>query len=608
MDATPTFRASDQDGTYPRPQLVRDRWADLNGPWEFEVGAPGAADLDSDRLTRPLEGVIEVPFPPESPASGVGRTEPTPVVWYRRRVTGLDVATAGHCPGNRLLLHFGAVDYQADVWIGGRHHAHHEGGHTPFTVDVTAAAGADFDVVVRAQDDPDDVEKPRGKQDWQAQPHVIWYHRTTGIWQPVWLESVPAVHITRAAWFADLPGASVNLALELSETPATAMAATVTIEHAGTRIARVITEITRERSEIRIGLDVLRNGQNYERFLWSPESPMLLDARIELSTSGDQTGDVVASYLGLRTVATQGDSFLLNDRPHHVKAVLSQGYWPASHLAAPSPDALRAEVQLIKDLGFDTARVHQKVEDPRFLYWADRLGLMIWAELPGAFEFSSTSVERAVREWLEILRRDVSHPSICVWVPLNESWGVQHIAHDRRQLDFARSLYHLTKSVDPTRLVVSNDGWEHAESDLLTVHDYENEPATLAASYADQEAVSQTLTDVGPGKRRIRLLPEAEAPVVAAAPVLLSEFGGVSFDTRPDADGWGYAVVGTADAFREQLGSLFRAVHASTALAGWCYTQLTDTAQETNGLTDENRSPKLPAAVIRAIVTSDGDA
>lgn len=604
MDATPTLRASEQDGHYPRPQLVRERWADLTGTWEFEVGTPGAADLDSHRLTQPLKGVIEVPFPPESPASGVGRTEPTAAVWYRRWVTGLDVSTTGHRPGNRLLLHFGAVDYQADVWIGGSHHAHHEGGHTPFTVDVTAAAaaGADFDVVVRAQDDPEDVEKPRGKQDWRAQPHVIWYHRTTGIWQPVWLESVPAVHITRAAWFADVPGASVNLALELSETPATAMAATVTIEHAGTRIARVITEITRERSEIRIGLDVLRNGQDYERFLWSPENPTLLDARIELSSADDRPGDVVASYFGLRSVSTEGGAFLLNDRPYHVKAVLSQGYWPASHLAAPSHDALRAEVELIKDLGFDTARVHQKVEDPRFLYWADRLGLMIWAELPGAFEFSSTSVERSVREWLEILRRDASHPSITVWVPLNESWGVQHIAHDPRQLSFARSLYLLTKSVDPTRLVVSNDGWEHAESDLLTVHDYENAPATLAASYADQESVTRTLTGVGPGKRRIRLLSETEAPIVAKAPVMLSEFGGVSFDARPDADGWGYAVVRTEDEFRAQLQELFRALHTSTALAGWCYTQLTDTAQETNGLTDEARVPKLPAAVVRAIV------
>jgi hypothetical protein len=245
--------------------------------------------------------------------------------------------------------------------------------------------------------------------------------------------------------------------------------------------------------------------------------------------------------------------------------------------------------------------VHQKVEDPRFLYWADRLGLLVWAEGASAYEFSGTAVERMTREWLDVLRRDVSHPSIAVWVPLNESWGVQHIQHDSRQLDHARSLYHLTKSIDPTRPVITNDGWEHADSDIWTVHDYGTSGAELAANYVDAATVRDMLARIGPLGRRMRLLDLPDR----GQPIIVSEFGGVSFAPTYAGDTWGYVTVSEAGRFEELVRELFAALQRSPVLAGFCYTQLTDTFQEANGLTDPFRNPKLPVETIRGIVLGE---
>ena len=606
MAAPCPVRASAQDGTYPRPQLVRSHWLGLDGEWDFafdDDAASGATHRAAPDAAWTRK--IVVPFPPESGQSGVGDPGYHPVVWYRRRVAAEEVAAAGFTGGGRLLLHFGAVDYRAEVWAGGSHVGGHEGGHTPFTVDVTrAATGGAFDIVVRAEDDPHDLEQPRGKQDWEVHPHVIWYHRTTGIWQPVWLEAVPDQHVERLAWRPDAARASAALQVELARRPALGTSVRIRVDLEGHGIADVTTNVTEVRAEVTIPLDVLRNGQDTERYLWSPDRPTLFDARVDVM-GPDGPLDTTYSYFGLRSVAAGGGRFLLNDRPYPVRAVLSQGYWPQSHLAAPSAEALRAEVQLIKDLGFTTARLHQKVEDPRFLYWADRLGLLVWDELPSAYVYSTTTVERLTREWLEVVRRDVSHPSVVVWVPFNESWGVPRVADDTCQQHLVSSLYHLTKALDGSRLVVSNDGWEHLDSDLLTIHDYQNDAALLADTYADEAAIERTISGIGPGRRRIFVLPSEQTPDIVGAPVIVSEFGGVSSDPDPESGNWGYRVVTTPAELDRQLSALFQALNGSQAIAGWCYTQLTDTEQETNGLTDEKRVPKLPVADIRAMVRGD---
>jgi beta-galactosidase/beta-glucuronidase len=592
------FRASAQDGTYPRPQLVRPRWLDLSGEWDFAFDDDIRA-LTPDGVPGKFPRTIVVPYPPESPLSGVHETGFHPVVWYRRRVAAAEIADAGHVEGQTLLVHFGAVDYRADVWIDGRHVGAHEGGHTPFTVQAPVP-DAGFEVVVRAEDDPHDLSQPRGKQDWREAPHSIWYHRTTGIWQPVWLESVPRQHLTRVAWRPDVPNDRVLLTLELAARPVEPVRANVTLHFGAQQLADVSVTMSGPFQQTAIAIPALGTEQGWDELLWRPDRPVLIDARIEL-VAGD-TSDVVSSYFGLRFIETVGGELLLNSARVHVRGVLSQGYWPQSHLAAPSPQALRDEVELIKDLGFNTARLHQKVEDPRLMYWADRLGLLLWTEMPSAFEHSDAAVIRLAKEWTEVVRRDSSHPSVIAWVPLNESWAVRQIALDERQQALARTLYHLTKTLDGTRPVISNDGWEHTQSDLLTMHDYENDHEKLTERYGTREAVAKALVGMSPFGKRVLVGTREESAATASAPAILSEFGGVSFVPDPEVDAWGYRLVGTPDDLDRHLTGIFGALNAGTGLVGWVYTQLTDTVHETNGLTDEYRVPKLPTERIREIV------
>lgn len=583
-----------QDGTYPRPQLVRRHWRDLCGDWEFAFGSDARQapeDVGFDRS-------IVVPYPPESELSGIGDTGYHPVVWYRRSFGAAELAEAGLAPERpRVLLHFGAVDFAADVWLNGRFLGHHVGGQTPFAFEIGGiidATGAN-ELVVRAVDDPLDVSVPRGKQDWKESPHSIWYHRTTGIWQPVWLEAVPALHVASVAWDTAADAGSVDLELVLNARPEDDVWAAVRIEHDGELLAETRYRVLDTTSHLRLALSRQRNGQQYEELLWSPANPRLLSATIRLESANGAAGaDAVASYLGLRTVRTDDRCLLLNDRPFYVRAVLSQNYWPESHLAAPSAEALRREVELILQLGFNTARVHQKAEDPRFLYWADRLGLLIWAETASAYEFSARSVQLLTEEWMQLVQRDRSHPSIIAWVPLNESWGVQHISHDPRQRAYSRGLTELTRAIDGTRPVISNDGWEHTDSDLITIHDYESEPEVLARRYGSRAALDELIAGPGPAGRRIQLHDSA-----LARPIMLTEFGGVSWIDHDVADAWGYSSARDADDFGARVSGLIGAVADSTVLAGFCYTQLADTGQETNGLLRDDRTPKVPVAVLR---------
>jgi len=603
-------RASEQDGRYPRPQLLRQDWTDLSGPWDFASGT--AADLDE---LPTFDRRIEVPFPPESPASGVGDTGYHPVVWYRRTLTAEEVAEAGgRGPGRRVLLHLGAVDHEADVWVDGHHVGHHVGGQTPFTCDVTAVLGeGDSEIVVRAQDDPHDVSQARGKQDWREEPHVIWYRRTTGIWQPVWLETVAAEHVEELALTPDVPAGAVDVELRLSAAAGVAAGAGDPAAGAGTdapisvRIsADYEGELLAEQTvralgrDVRIRLDLPRqhNGQQYEELLWSPETPRLVDVRVEVLRD-DQVVDTVLSYTGLRSVAATGRRFLLNDRPYFVRSVLEQGYWPESHLAAPHAAALRREVELIKELGFNAARVHQKAEDPRFLFWADRLGLLVWGETANAYAFDPRAVSLLTAEWTDLVRLRRSHPSIVTWVPLNESWGVQHGSHVAAQRHYGLALAHLTRALDPTRPVVSNDGWEHTDSDIWTIHDYTPHGEELRARYGTADAVTTLLDGIGPAGRRMRLTDEPDR----GQPVMLTEFGGVSLALTGDPQAWGYSTARDAADFADRLAEILDAVNRCEPLAGFCYTQLTDTGQETNGLLTAAREPKLPLAELRAIVT-----
>ncbi len=587
---------------HPRPQLVRTGWEDLSGTWGFAHDdadrglAEGWHATEHPFSQEIFTSKIVVPFPPESAASGVHEPGYHPVVWYRRTL-----AVAPASDGERLLLHFGAVDHRADVWVGGAFVGRHEGGHTPFTLDVTEAVtgdGAEHVLVVRAEDRATDVTQPRGKQDWYPEPHRIWYHRTTGIWQPVWLERVPALHVAELAWTPDLPAAAVTMDLRLSRPPAHPVTVTAVVRLGDAVLAETSVRAADDAVRHTITLPAAANGQDLGRLAWSPESPTLLDVEVTVVDDG-RVVDRVASYVGLRSAGCGDGWFLLNGKPYYLRLVLEQGYWPESHLAAPSADALRREVELIKELGFNGVRIHQKVEDPRFLYWCDRLGLLVWGEMANGYEFSAAAADRLVREWLEVVRRDRSHPCVVTWVPLNESWGVYHVADDPTQRHFVSALYHLTKALDPTRPVIGNDGWEHTESDIWGVHDYGVSGAGLAERYGSAEAVRHSLRAGRPALRRVLLDEGADR----GQPVVLSEFGGLSYTPATGEDWFGYATVGSADELLGKLAELIGAVLDSPALAGFCYTQLTDTEQERNGLLTADRTPKIAPARVREVLT-----
>ncbi len=583
------------DGSYPRPQLRREEWTDLTGEWEFRYDDADeglAAHWQQDPAGFDLR--ITVPYPPESPMSGIGDPGFHPVLWYRREITVRPLA------GQRLLLHLGAVDYEAMVWVDGVLVAQHRGGHTPFTADITDALGHGplHSVTVRAVDRPIDATQPRGKQDWQPDPHGIWYQRTSGIWQPVWMELAPDTHLHALTWTPDLPRASVRLDAELSALAPEGTRLRVVLSRGADVLAEQEVRAADHRVSMDIAIPALRHGQALNGLLWSPESPNLLDAHITVGAD-EASPDQVRSYLGLRSVGFRDGQFLLNGKPYYLRLALEQGYWPDSHLATPDAAALRREVELARELGFNGVRIHQKVEDPRFLEWCDRLGLLVWDELPSAYEFGTQTIERLTAEWLEVIRRDASHPCVVAWVPLNESWGVPDIATDPRQRALASGLYHLTKAMDGTRPVVSNDGWEHTVSDLWTVHDYDPDAASLAHRFADRDQLYRVLRGPGPGRKKVLLEDGDER----GQPVLVTEFGGLSFAPRAGEKWTGYGVVASTDELRAQLDALVQALLDAEDVAGFCYTQLTDTMQERNGLLTEDREPKLPPEVVREILT-----
>lgn len=591
------IRASEQDGSYPRPQLVRESWTSLDGKWQFDHDDEGVGIRERwFEVGKTLARTIAVPFAPESRASGIGETGFHATVWYRRDLPGGIPA-----PGMRRIVHFGAVDHECRVWVDGVEVGRHVGGQTPFEIDITDAVTlpGPHELVVRAFDDPLDMEVPRGKQDWQLDPHDIWYTRTTGIWRTVWMEDVPEVRIAAMTWVTDLVEGTIRAEIDVPGGEGSDLQ--VVVEHAGESLGIASARVHGGRAAIVLNPSVLRSGQSRDGLLWSPETPVLLDAAVTLSRDG-QALDEVASYLGMRSVGVADGTFQLNGVPYFVRAVLEQGFWPESLLTAPDDAARRREVELILELGFNTARIHQKVEDPRLLFWADRLGLLIWGETAAAYDFTPRAVELLTREWPAIIRRDRSHPCVAVWVPVNESWGAQDISRSVPQREYVRSLAALTRALDPTRPVVSNDGWEHVESDLLTVHDYTFDPPTLAARYADDDAVRRLPDRMGPSYRSLSLSDALSTAVRAGrVPVIVSEFGGISF---AEAGTWGYASVDSAQAYEDLLRALFQAVGERSALAGYCYTQLTDTMQEANGLLTAEREPKLPVEVIRSMVRS----
>jgi beta-galactosidase/beta-glucuronidase len=568
---------------YPRPLLRRAVWYSLNGEWDFALDAAG-----SWREPSAVEwnGRIRVPFSPETPASGIADTRLYHACWYRRRVV---LPAVG--PGERLLLRFGAVDYRASVWINRTWLGEHEGGYTPFAFDVTNCSGREeaCEIVVHAEDDPADLTKPRGKQDWQREPHSIWYPRTTGIWQTVWLERVPATALGRITFAPHLSRWEIGIDATIEGEPRDPLRLAVTLSSRGVRLAADTYSVISGEVHRRIALSDPGIDDSRNELLWSPHAPTLIDVQLELWGERDVLLDRAASYTALRSTAAQGDRFVLNNRPYFLRMVLDQGYWPESGLTAPDDEALRRDVELARAMGFNGVRKHQKIEDPRYLYWADRLGLAVWEEMPSAYRFTRASVKRLVHEWMDVLERDVSHPCVIAWVPINESWGVPNLTENPTERHYVQALYHLTSTFDPTRPVIGNDGWESVATDIIGIHDYDDQPARIAKRYRADEALPRLFKRERPGGRLLVLDPRQ--PHVEQ-PLMLSEFGGITFSRDPKA--WGYARCASADEFATRYRALLAVVRELPVLSGFCYTQFADTYQEANGLLFADRTPKVP--------------
>jgi beta-galactosidase/beta-glucuronidase len=567
---------------YPRPQSRRESWRSLDGPWEFALDALGRWRVPSEVV---FDRSILVPFAPETPKSGIHENGLHVGCWYRRE---FDPGPVGD--DARLLLHFGAVDYEATVWINGVVATRHEGGYTPFSCDITELLipGQPCRVVVHALDDPSDLAKPRGKQDWHLRPHSIWYPRTTGIWQSVWYELVPTTRIGSLRWSSSLDRWELGIRARIHGADGRALRMGVRLRSRGNVIFDDEYSVQSGEVHRRIALSDPGIDDSRNDLLWSPESPTLLDADIELRDSEGRVLDSIASYTALRSFVVERDQFLLNGRPYPLRLVLDQGYWPDTGMTPPDDAALRRDVELTRAMGFNGARKHQKIEDPRYLYWADRLGLLVWEEMPSAYRFTTLSVERLMQQWLEVLRRDASHPCIVAWVPFNESWGVPNLPGNPAEQHYVRALFHLTKTVDPSRPVLGNDGWESVTTDIIGIHDYDFPAARIARRYGDHERLPRVLARERPGGRALVV----DGALESEHPIVLSEFGGITLSEDPLT--WGYAICRTAEELESTYGELLEIVRSLEMFSGFCYTQFADTYQEANGLLYADRTPKFP--------------
>jgi beta-galactosidase/beta-glucuronidase len=563
---------------YPRPAFYRPPWLNLNGTWKFEFDGVYPLHDDEAALAHQLSREILVPFPYQSALSGIGQTDVFPCVWYQRAFE-----VPADWEGRRILLHFGAVDYHARVWLNDRFIGNHRGGHTPFSFDITPyLRPKDNTLTVRVFDDLA-LDQPRGKQSWGAPTHC-WYSQTTGIWQTVWLEAAPKQSVESVRIMPNLDTRSVSLLIRPNAPcPGLEIAAEATFD--GSPIGASAWRAAYPCSQLQISLEDL--------FPWTPETPNLYDLEITLR-EGDTVVDRVTTYFGMRNVSLSSSTVLLNDEPYYQRLVLDQGFWPDGLYTAPTDAALKADIEWAKKLGFNGCRKHMKVEDPRFLYWADQLGFLVWGEFPANYEHSLSGEAKFLPEWQAAVQRDLNHPCIIAWTPFNESWGVKDVKHDPATQRWVRDVVQQTRLIDPTRLVIDNDGWEHIESDIYGYHDYSPGDA-LARNYRDLIARARQAPDAGPhGPNNGREMMAAGAKI-PDMPIMITEFGGIGFKVgQTGNNAWGYAgVPQTDEEFKQRYEETFNAVFSIADFCGYVYTQLTDVEQEINGLLTAERAPKF---------------
>ncbi|MCQ2431027.1 MAG: beta-galactosidase [Clostridia bacterium] len=547
---------------YPRPQMVRDSYIPLNGKWMFEIdhGMSGRARGLANAET--LSGEINVPFCPESKLSGVEYKDFMRCVWYKRAV---EIAKGD----KRVILHIDACDYACEVFVNGVSCGIHYGGSTPVINDITDKLNDGKNIItVCAEDDLLSGRQPGGKQSVQYHSFGCSYTRTTGIWQSVWMEEVPASHITSFKMTPNAAQGEVMFEIICENANGMKITAASSFEGKATGCAEGV--VIGKTARFVMKLD--------EKHLWNVGDPQLYDLTL---TVGD---DVVKSYFGLRDLVYDGKKLLINGKVVYQRLVLDQGFYPDGVWTAPTDAELEADIKRSMAMGFNGARLHQKVFEPRFLYHCDKLGYIVWGEHGnwGLDLSKPTCWAGFIPEWLEIIGRDYNHPAIIGWCPLNETQRDQ----DKR---FVTALYDMTKAFDPSRMFIDCSGWHHVKTEVVDAHDYNQDPVSYRENYKPLMEGGAPL-----GKDYV-------GTVQSDALSFISEYGGIGWSVGEKAWSYGNAPK-TEEEFLARLKGLTDVLLDNTGLSAYCYTQLTDVEQEQNGLYTYDRQPKFPPEVIHEIL------
>ncbi len=555
---------------HPNPQSVRAEWLNLNGEWEFEIDSAKNGIHKKFFEREHLNGKITVPFCPESVLSGVGNTDFMNCVWYRRDVT----LPTGWETG-RVLLHFGAVDQIAHVYVNGKLVGKHVGGYVSFTLDVTSALREGVNsIAVCAEDDTRETVLGRGKQSERFGSYGCFYTRSTGIWQTVWMEHVPTSYVKSFKLTPDIYNQSLSI--------------TAKTEGAGTLRAEAFFH---GKSVGSVTLNAPMSGivsatlALDELHLWEVGNGRLYDLVL---TFGE---DTVRSYFGMRHVAFDGYRFLLNGKSVYQRLVLDQGYYPDGIYTAPTEEALIRDIQISLDAGFNGARLHQKVFEPLFLYHCDRLGYMVWGEF-GSWGISQTDPVTSIPfadEWEEIIERDYNHPSIVGWCPLNETWIPTNAEF---YAQFTSRAYRMTRTLDPTRPCIDTSGGIHIQTDIFDIHDYMQDHEEFKRVYENltPEAAMELHRKRSPVQYK-----HADCKYIPGQPFFVSEYGGIKWDINSgEANAWGYGNAPTTEEeFLTRYKGLTDVLLDNPYMFGFCYTQLYDVEQEVNGLYTYDRRAKF---------------
>ena len=582
---------------YPRPQFERENWVNLNGEWTYELDLVQTGHERCLFQSKGFEGKIIVPFAPESPLSGVAHTDFIPSIWYQREVT-----IPQEWAGKDVLLNFGAVYYESEIYVDGKFVDRHFGGSDSFSVDVTrfVTPGSTHSLVVVASSDLRGRMQSAGKQSLQHGPFECMYTRTTGIWQTVWMEAVAPTGIKRVKYMTDIDRSTVTMEFDMRRNAAGNVLTVNVLD--GNKVVATDTAPVASGSVVSLPIKKAK--------LWSPESPFLYDVKLILKDAQGNVIDEVTSYFGMRKIHTDGNKIYLNNQPYYQRLVLDQGFYPDGIWTAPSDAALKKDIELSMAAGFNGARLHQKVFEERFYYWADKLGYLTWGEAP-SWGLDANDVEAArnfLMEWRNLVVRDMNHPSLVTWTPFNEQFWPDETQYPR----FVTDIYTMTKQLDPSRPINTVSGGIHIVTDIWTEHHYEQDPAKLEKIiYNDGKMFVR-----GPsiqerhrgnvGFNRPVLNDPFTFPVYdGTIPYILDEFGGIKcMEANPAKDGaWGYGdAAQTKEDFYKRLEAQVKVlVNMSGNMWGFCYTQLTDVQQEQNGIYYYDRGVKYDMERVKAI-------